>query len=312
MEKRPIYLSRFSLGANVVAKCLGELGSESCTTYNIYGAAVTGASFNAKRNVQCLDATGFNRAIYSNNFLKTLKKRARFQLDRHCDIDPFTSAFNFPRVMSATSIAELDNAFIARIFWFENNMDYYRKNLRYYFLKRVAVPLFIINTGDDPFFDPENQNQYAYLRGGHNWRLRFPKAQNWVRLSCINVTNIIYILFEFDSIIFVLLDYGDTVSSNNILSPHWLLTVAMTITLTKAFTFRTEKRVRATILIFRTASPRWIAGYSSRLLGTLSKKSTTSLYFDFICGKSKGRRCNSNSEYRNGTGKHPDSSRRCG
>ncbi len=153
-ENKPIYLSGFSLGANVVVKCLGELGSKAYTEYNIHGGSVTGAPFDAERNVRCLDAPGFNRLIYSGNFLKTLKKRAQFQLDRHCNGDPLTSAFDFPRVMKATSIGEFDDAFIARVYGFESNIDYYRKNSCYYFLKGVAVPLFIINAGDDPFFDP--------------------------------------------------------------------------------------------------------------------------------------------------------------
>jgi len=154
-DKRPIYLSGFSLGANVVVKCLGELGDTAMTLYNVHGAAVTGAPFDAERNIKCLDAPGFNRAIYSGNFLKTLKKRAQFQLDMHCESDPLTPAFDYPGVMSATSIAEFDDAFIAKVYGFEDNIDYYRSNSCYYFLPGVAVPLYIINAEDDPFFDPD-------------------------------------------------------------------------------------------------------------------------------------------------------------
>ena len=38
-EQRPVYLSGFSLGANVVIKTLGELGDAALTLYNVQGAA---------------------------------------------------------------------------------------------------------------------------------------------------------------------------------------------------------------------------------------------------------------------------------
>ena len=38
-KKRPVYLSGFSLGANVVIKTLGELGDAAMTLYNVQGAA---------------------------------------------------------------------------------------------------------------------------------------------------------------------------------------------------------------------------------------------------------------------------------
>jgi predicted alpha/beta-fold hydrolase len=113
-DKRPIYLSGFSLGANVVVKCLGELGDAALTLYNVQGAAVCGAPFDAERNIIQLDSPGFNRAIYSGNFLKTLKKRAQFQLEQHCDGDPNTNLFDYQGVMDANTVAEFDNG---KSFW---------------------------------------------------------------------------------------------------------------------------------------------------------------------------------------------------
>ena len=153
-DKRPVYLSGFSLGANVVVKCLGELEDVAMSLYNVHGAAVVGAPFDAERNVQQVDAPGFNRVIYSRNFLKTLKKRAQLQLDRFCDSDPLTPLFDYNRVMAATTIAEFDDAAIAKIYGFKDNIDYYRSTSCYYYLPGVAVPLFILNAADDPFFDP--------------------------------------------------------------------------------------------------------------------------------------------------------------
>lgn len=153
-HKRPVYLSGFSLGANVVVKCLGELGETAMSLYNVHGAAVVGAPFDAERNIKQVDAPGFNRAIYSRNFLKSLKKRAQYQLTTLCDDDPLTPLFDYKGVMAATTVAEFDDSAIAKIYGFKDRIDYYRSTSCYYYLPGVAVPLFIINAADDPFFDP--------------------------------------------------------------------------------------------------------------------------------------------------------------
>ncbi|KAL7534285.1 hypothetical protein ACHAXR_005770 [Thalassiosira sp. AJA248-18] len=154
-DKRPIYLSGYSMGANAVVKCLGELGDAALSLYNIHGAAVTGAPFDAERNIKYLDNPGVNRALYVHNLLKSLKKRAQYQLEMHCESDPLTELFDYKGAMSAISIAEYDNAVTAKIHGFKDNIDYYRQNSCYYFLPGVAVPLFILNAEDDPLFDPD-------------------------------------------------------------------------------------------------------------------------------------------------------------
>ena len=177
-DKRPIYISGYSLGANVVIKCLGELGEAAYSLYNVHGAAVTGAPFDAERNVKYLDAPGFNRVVYSGNFLKSLKKKVQYQLDRHCESDPFTSAFDYPRTMSAKSIAEFDDAFTAKVYGFGTNLDYYRSNSCYYFLSAVAVPLLVINAGDDPFFDPEFYPVEESVDGGGSAPIKMERTKH--------------------------------------------------------------------------------------------------------------------------------------
>jgi len=76
-----VYLSGFSLGANVVLKCLGELGpSASTTRYNVQGAAVTCVPFDCERCQPRLDCDGFNKNVYSRNFLKTLIAKTEDQV----------------------------------------------------------------------------------------------------------------------------------------------------------------------------------------------------------------------------------------
>eukprot|EP00978_Attheya_sp_CCMP212_P015829 scaffold40970_cov49-Attheya_sp.AAC.2 len=149
-----LYLSGFSLGANVVLKALGELGDAAHTLYNVRGAAVTGAPFDLERNSAIFNGDQFfNRYIYSPNFLKTLRNRAQDQLAQFCDNDPNTDQFDFPRCMEAPTVAEFENGFIAPVYGFRDNIDYYRQCSCLRFLDGISVPSFVVNAGDDPFFD---------------------------------------------------------------------------------------------------------------------------------------------------------------
>lgn len=184
-EKRPIYLSGFSLGANMVIKCLGELGDAAFSMYNIHGAAVCGAPLDCERNCPQLDSPGFNRLVYSRNFLKTLKKRVQEQLDRYCDGDPNTTAFDYPRAMAATTIGELESAYLAPIYGYRDNIDYYRCESCYYYLPGVAVPLYIINAGDDPFFCPDFYPMEETVDGGSLAPVKLVKTKHGGHLGFI-------------------------------------------------------------------------------------------------------------------------------
>jgi len=67
--KLNIYLSGFSLGGNVCLKYLSEIG-ENCK--NCKGAVVTSVPFDPVASQHKIDQ-GFNRFVYSENFLATLK-----------------------------------------------------------------------------------------------------------------------------------------------------------------------------------------------------------------------------------------------
>ena len=144
-EKRPIYLSGFSLGANVAIKTLGELGDSAMSLYNIHGAAVCGAPFDQELNNPRVDAAGFNNVVYGQNFLKSMKAKAQEKLELHCDGDECTTLFDYKGAMEATNIADFETAYIAPIFGFEDNIDYYKQTSCVYFMPGVAVPLYILN-----------------------------------------------------------------------------------------------------------------------------------------------------------------------
>jgi len=75
----PIYLVGFSLGANVILKLLGELGTAAKDKFNIKGAAVNSAPFNTEIHYLEMLKPGINRYVYTPNFMKTLKQKAKVQ-----------------------------------------------------------------------------------------------------------------------------------------------------------------------------------------------------------------------------------------
>lgn len=155
-NKSPIYLSGFSLGANTILKCLGELGEAAVAEYGIAGAAAFCAPLDQSRNSFTLAQPGINREIYTNKLLRTMKERAVYQLERFCDGDEDTDKFDYKGVISAETITDYDEAFIARIYGFKDCWDYYQQTSSIFYLDKIAVPTLILNAKDDPFFDPES------------------------------------------------------------------------------------------------------------------------------------------------------------
>jgi len=164
-----IFLSGFSLGGNTALKFLGE---ESSDLSPVIGASVLSIPYNCTANQPRLDSSGFNRAVYSNNFLKTLKKKAIEQNDDGL----LPPSVDFKRVMACTTIGEIDDSFISPIYGFKDRYDYYAKNSCCYFLEAIKVPVYIVSADDDPFFNSDykaNENDNELLvtnyqeHGGH-------------------------------------------------------------------------------------------------------------------------------------------------
>lgn len=82
-----------------------------------------------------------------------MKAKAQEKLDDFCASDPDTTEFDYKRAMEAETITVFDDAFIAPINDFEDCWDYYKKTSSIHFMEDVAVPCYVLNADDDPFFD---------------------------------------------------------------------------------------------------------------------------------------------------------------
>ena len=141
-----IYLSGFSLGANVVTTYLEEMGDKAMVDHNIIGAAVNAVPFdmpNANRN---LNEDGLTKSLYGDRLLKSMIRRIEESYD--------SMDFGFPieKSRECKTIMDMENLVIAPVFGFKDAWDYYERTSTGSKLDRVAVPQFIIQSRDDPFF----------------------------------------------------------------------------------------------------------------------------------------------------------------
>jgi len=63
--------------------------------------------------------------------------------------------FDIERVRSCTTIGEFDDAVVAPVYGFSDKIDYYRQTSCINLLPSIAVPFYVVNALDDPFFDPD-------------------------------------------------------------------------------------------------------------------------------------------------------------
>lgn len=155
-EQRPLYITGFSLGANVALKLLGDLSMDAVDKYNIRGAAVSGAPFSLHHHWRQLIDYDFHRIVYAGSVLKSMKKKVQYITDRFFDGDTNHGLFDYSKCMNAKTISEIEDAMIAPLYGFQDRFEYYDKSASLPVIDRIAVPTFVLNAKDDPFFNPDH------------------------------------------------------------------------------------------------------------------------------------------------------------
>lgn len=137
-----IYLMGFSLGANLTAKYIGDMG----TSLNraIKKAVIYSAPCDLKSSAEVLARPV--QKIYLNDFMTTMKKK----LIEKNSLIGFTSV-DISKLPEVKSFFEFDTLFTAPLHNFKDAFDYYAKASCKPVLQSVNIPLLIINAGNDPF-----------------------------------------------------------------------------------------------------------------------------------------------------------------
>lgn len=142
----PIYLSGFSLGANVVTRYLADEGIDAAVKYNIKGAAVNAAPFNLMktRNI----SYGLDKFLYGDRLLDSLKERILTSMDAA----GVKYSFTRDSLMECKTCMEFDDLVISSAYDFDGVDDYHRKSSNSERLNEIMVPQLAIQALDDPFF----------------------------------------------------------------------------------------------------------------------------------------------------------------
>jgi len=167
--KRHIYLSGFSLGANVVTKFLADVG-DNASQFHVYGAAVNAVPFDMTKTYKNVNSIGVTKTLYADRLLKSLTDRLQDAYDK------IEFSFPFKKIRECKTIMDFENLMVAPIFGFKDAMDYYEKCSTIRLLYKISVPQLIVQALDDPFFDgninPPNNPEWPlrihYTKyGGH-------------------------------------------------------------------------------------------------------------------------------------------------
>jgi uncharacterized protein len=181
---RPVAVMGFSLGANVVAKWLGErgdglprevrAGAAVCAPFDL---AACGAALDRGRGIGC---------VYRERFLWSLRRKALLKVGRFPDL-PFDAA----AVRACRTFRAFDDRVTAPLHGFADAADYYARCSSGPLLSGVRRPLLAIAAQDDPMIPQETLpvavaganpavRLEVYPAGGHlgfvsgrPWRLEF-------------------------------------------------------------------------------------------------------------------------------------------
>lgn len=191
LPHQSIGLIGFSLGGNVLLKYLGEEGASRLP--GIRAGVAFSVPVHLPSSSRQLDQ-GLNR-VYVLQFLKTLIPKAMNKLaaypEHHLDEEA---------IRRSRSFREFDQAFTAPVNGYSGALDYWEQASSLPYLRKITIPVLLVNAQDDPFLSPEcypgDQNQLGNVmlekpvHGGHvafpRWTL---KGYYWSEERAVHYLN---------------------------------------------------------------------------------------------------------------------------
>lgn len=140
--QRRRFAAGVSLGGNALLKWLGKSGDAAAGVIDAACAVCAPLDLSAAGHAL---GRGFNRLVYGQNFLRTLKRNALAKLALHPGLlDP-------QRILAARTLFDFDDAVTAPLHGFRDANDYWLRASSKPWLRRIRVPTLIINARNDPF-----------------------------------------------------------------------------------------------------------------------------------------------------------------
>lgn len=170
---RTVYLVGFSLGGNLTLKYIGE--REVAPEVK----RVVAISVPLDLKTSCHKISMPANRIYSNRFLRSLKKKIRQKAALRGDID-------VSPLEEIRTLEEFDNCYTAPLHGFKDAVHYYESCSALCYINGINIPTLIINTRNDPFlseacFPVTQLDNHPYVtlqilsRGGHVGFTQFNK-----------------------------------------------------------------------------------------------------------------------------------------
>jgi len=131
-----------SLGGNALMRWAGETG-EGASKFVSAVASVCSPLDLAAGSIAI--GRGFNRAVYTTMFLRTMKPKAMQKLAQHPGL------FDARKLQAARDLYEFDDVFTAPLHGFANADDYYARASAKPHLHRIRIPALVLNALNDPF-----------------------------------------------------------------------------------------------------------------------------------------------------------------
>jgi len=138
----PLLAAGVSLGGNALLRWAEEAGDTARTT--VRAVAAISSPLDLAAAGQAIDH-GFNRVVYSRNFLNTMKPRALAKLAQHPGL------FDRERLLRARTLYEFDDVFTAPLHGFKDTPDYWARASAKPHLHRIRIPALVLNAHNDPF-----------------------------------------------------------------------------------------------------------------------------------------------------------------
>jgi len=179
----------FSLGANLVCKYLGEIGSTGEPGFFRCGVSIS-QGYNGALGIAHLQKAPFYEKGLVNRLKKLVRRNSHMFAD-HVDVDYILN--------QVTDIAEFDRHFTCRLWGFPDPETYYARHSCVNYLEHVREPLLLLNALDDPLvtheaipFDLTQHNSNIILAtteyGGHlGWceGVVIPSLTHWHERVCL-------------------------------------------------------------------------------------------------------------------------------
>ena len=158
----PIFLSGFSLGACVIVNFLAEAEQSVFGKYNVVGAAVNSCPLDTTATTDSLNGPEnfFSFNVYGKDLLRKLQYKSKV-LALNSSID---TPFDAEDVDRCETIGDLENTVICPVYDFHDAEDYYQRSSIAKKLDRVSVPLYVVNSQDDPFLPGDARPSSSFAK----------------------------------------------------------------------------------------------------------------------------------------------------